>query len=269
MTFEESMVKCNTGMDSSENWKVMKDHYEKFYMNYTGEKTQKIPKIIHQIWLGSPFPDKYKILTDRWKVMHPDWTFILWDEQKIEEFGLTNKWMYDESKNPGTKSDVARYEILHSYGGVYIDIDFVCSKNFDDILYLDMFCGIIGTYDGKPVDSDNCTANSIFGVSKGNKLLEKIILNVKEQRIIPTNISEIMRLTGSEMFSRTVIANFSQYPMTVIFPASYFYPFPGQWRESIRNMKFDDMQQFVLKYRCPETYAIHLWNCSWQKAHLL
>src|ERR1700722_16260603 len=32
-----------------------------------------IPKIIHQIWLGSPLPEKYKALQATWLNHHPDW----------------------------------------------------------------------------------------------------------------------------------------------------------------------------------------------------
>lgn len=45
------------------------------------EKT-KIPKIIHQIWLGSPLPQKFKKLQASWIKMHPEWTYILWTDRK-------------------------------------------------------------------------------------------------------------------------------------------------------------------------------------------
>jgi len=48
-----------------------------------------------------------------------------------------------------------------------------------------------------------------------------------------------------------------------------FYPFPGQQRETIRNLSFEDMRSALKHYTCPETYAMHLWYCSWQKPNLL
>ncbi|GAI63343.1 unnamed protein product, partial [marine sediment metagenome] len=91
----------------------------------------RIPKIIHQIWLGSPFPEKYAYFQSTWQLHHPDWEYKLWTEKEIEEFGLTNKAAYDESTNYGQKSDIARYEILYRIGGLYVDTDFECFNNFD------------------------------------------------------------------------------------------------------------------------------------------
>ena len=89
-------------------------NYNDFWMSgahYNSEPL--IPKIIHQIWLGSSLPEKYKRFQQSWKKYHPDWTYILWSEKEIEEFGLKNKKIYDKTKNLGQKSDIARYEILY------------------------------------------------------------------------------------------------------------------------------------------------------------
>ena len=270
ITFEESMEKCNSGMKPSELWKPMIKSYEDCYLNFKGDKTiQRIPKILHQIWLGSPFPDKYKKLTDLWQELHPDWTVLIWDEKKIDEFGLANRWMYDNMRNPSAKSDVVRYEVAYSYGGVYVDTDFLPCKSFNDLLYLDMFCGLVGSYDGKLVNPEENLAPSIFGCSQGNGFVEQILIKIGQQKTVPRSIGEIMTITGPVMFSREVTHNIQDHGMTVIFPPTYFYPFPGQQRETIRNLSFEDMRTAMKHYTCPETYAMHLWYCSWQQAHLL
>ena len=255
-------------MDTNGGWNAIKDQYNKFYLNYNGDKTQRIPKILHQIWLGGSFPDKYKILTDRWQSIHPDWTLMLWDEQKIEEFGLANKWMYVNMKNPSAKSDVVRYEIAYSYGGVYVDTDFLCCKSFNDLLYLDMFCGTVGSYDGRLILTDGIVP-SIFGCSQGNKLIEKIILHIGQQTTIPHSIAEIMTVTGPDMFAKKMVDNIEASDLTVVFPPNYFHSFPGQRRYDIRNMSLSDTQTYVTPFIYPETYAMHLCYCSWQQPHLL
>lgn len=271
MTFEDSTHKCNTGMQPSDKWKVLEKAYDDYSLNYKflGNGSQKIPKIIHQIWLGSPFPDKYRILTDIWKAKHPDWNFILWTEKEIEEFGLVNKWMYENMVNPSAKSDVVRYEIAYSYGGIYVDTDFYCCQNFNKLLYLDFFCGIVGSYDGRLVPVETCLAPSIFGCSQGNKMVGQIIQNIGKVTTVPRSIPEIMTVTGPEMFSREVVNELDKHPLSVAFPPNYFYPFPGQQREAIRKMSFKEMEDALSRYMYLETYAMHLWYCSWQKAELL
>lgn len=273
MTFEESFHKCNTQRKPSAKWETLERAYDentRYIHNIADSlQTNRIPKILHQIWLGSPFPDKYKILTNHWQEMHPDWTIMLWDEKKIEEFGLANKWMYDNMRNPSAKSDVVRYEVAYSYGGVYVDTDFYCCKNIDHLRYLNFFCGMVGSYDGRQIDVENCLVPGIFGCSQGNKLVEQIILRIGEQKTIPKSIEEIMNITGPGMFSEMVISNLEKHPFSVAFPPNYFYPFPAQKRLTIRNMTFDDTLSVISKYKYPETYATHLWHCSWQQSQLL
>ena len=76
-----------------------KESYETFWVNNLQiDSSPRIPKIIHQIWLGSPFPEKYKVLQQSWKKYHPDWTYILWTEKEIKDFGLTNRERFDKAK---------------------------------------------------------------------------------------------------------------------------------------------------------------------------
>ena len=273
MTFEESMLKCHTGMQPSDKWTVMEKAYSNSarYLHVMTDQFQvnKIPKILHQFWHGGTLPAKYQELTDTWRALHPDWQYILWDEKKVAEFGLANKWMYENMRNPSAKSDVVRYEVVYSYGGIYMDTDFYCCQNFDKLLYLDFFCGVVGSYDGTLTNAETCMAPSVFGASQGNGVLEKIIIKIGQQKTVPRTIPEIITITGPEMFSREVLEEMDKRPLTVAFPPNYFYPFPGQNRESIRNLSIKETQEFLKRYTYPETYAIHLWYCSWQQAHLL
>ena len=43
--------------------------------------SKKIPKIIHQIWIG-PKPRPH-ILMDSWRLKNPDFEYILWNEAEI------------------------------------------------------------------------------------------------------------------------------------------------------------------------------------------
>lgn len=273
--FEDAMYDSNTGMKPSPLWEVMSKAYDEYGARYVHVMSEfqhnkdKIPKILHQFWHGDPMPEKYQQLTELWKKLHPDWTVMLWDEKAVADFGLTNQGMYEKMHNPSAKSDVVRYEVVYSYGGVYVDTDFLPCKPLDPLLYLDLWCGVVGSYDGTLKDAETSVAGSIFGASQGNKILEKIILKISKEKTVPRSIAEIMTVTGPEMFSREVLAEMDKHPFTVAFPPHYFYPFPGQQREQIRKMSVEETQKYVSRYNYPETYAMHLWYCSWQKSHLL
>ena len=106
--------------------------YDEFIVNHFEFCLEpRIPKIIHQIWLGSKLPEQYYIWQQTWIKNHPDWQYILWTDAEIEKLNLVNKRLYNACKSYGAKSDIARYEILYRYGGLYVDCDFECLQPFD------------------------------------------------------------------------------------------------------------------------------------------
>lgn len=93
-----------------------------------------IPKIIHQIWIGTKQPP-YKLMAT-WKEKHPDFEYILWNEKEIENRGIIfecqNK--IDDIEEFYGKVDIMRWELLYRYGGIFIDADSICIESFDDVL---------------------------------------------------------------------------------------------------------------------------------------
>lgn len=95
-----------------------------------------IPKVFHQIWVGGPCPDLYLGYSDTWRRHHPGWELRLWDESNMPT--LRNQRLFDnaeryapESMLGQFRSDVARYELIHQFGGVYVDMDFECLASIE------------------------------------------------------------------------------------------------------------------------------------------
>jgi mannosyltransferase OCH1-like enzyme len=88
-----------------------------------------IPKTLHQIWIG-PRPAPVSWMRT-WREINPDFGYRLWNDDAIETFGLRNHDVYhrflDEELYDGA-ADVARVEILHEHGGVYVDADSVALR---------------------------------------------------------------------------------------------------------------------------------------------
>ena len=84
-----------------------------------------IPQILHRIWWGSPMPAEFAANGDAWRRLNPAWTLTDWTS--LDAFGpLANQALYDAApaRDPHRyRADVARLEILHRYGGVYVDCD--------------------------------------------------------------------------------------------------------------------------------------------------
>jgi len=137
-------------------FRLLHQRYQNFAENTAGRGSRArdeegclphiIPKIIHHIWLGGCLPERFQAYRDTWRTFHPGWEMILWGDEDIENFGLVNKDQYDKASNYGEKSDIARYEILLRYGGLYVDTDFECLASFDPFhIVCGFFAGISNT----------------------------------------------------------------------------------------------------------------------------
>tara|TARA_R100001530_G_scaffold72393_1_gene51149 strand:+ start:328 stop:1023 length:696 start_codon:yes stop_codon:yes gene_type:complete len=110
----------------------------------------KIPKIIHQIWIGNEIPSKFKEFTDKMKEVHEEkgykhylWGNELWDKYKDDLY-------IDAYRGKGFPlayvTDRFRILLLRDYGGIAVDPDCELIRSFDTILNrlsenITYFCG--------------------------------------------------------------------------------------------------------------------------------
>ena len=94
-----------------------------------------IPKIIHQTWKTREIPAGWSDSIPSWKRLHPDWRHILWTDADLERFiaGRFPRFIETYRDYPCAiqRVDAARYFILYQYGGIYSDLDIVCTKSCD------------------------------------------------------------------------------------------------------------------------------------------
>lgn len=256
VSFDKSMMSSSSKMDDNINWKIIKELYINNYENINGDK-QVIPKIFHQVWLGSDYPEYYKKFKESFIKHNPGWEFKIWTDDDINSLDMTNKKVFNMVDNFGFKSDIVRYEILYKYGGVYIDTDFLCLKSFDSLLNLDFFAGTGHL-------SDPLFFNGLIGSKKNNNFLLKVIEEIKKISISDdknkNNFDKIINTTGPGFISKLFFNYIDMNKNSVIFPASYFYPLPAVNRYQIKN-DINKLKQFLKE----ESYCVHLWHQSWQK----
>ena len=126
---------------------------------------QKIPKTIHQIWIGPK--QRPQMLMDTWKHRHPDWTYILWNEDNLKGMEFRTQRHIDEIPSWNGKADLYRWELLHRFGGIYMDADSECLQPFDDFfLENDSFT----CYENEPLRG-GLVACGVVGATPGNLLM--------------------------------------------------------------------------------------------------
>ena len=240
----------------------------------------KIPKIFHHIWVGGQFPEEYKRFRQTWLNKHPDWLFIFWTDNPVnfkegeivlhtahelqsylyapsfehkkvvvdvKALPLYNQSFYDQTVNPGEKSDLLKWEIVYRYGGVYVDTDFECLKSIDIFNHCyDFYVGI------QPLDITVLALGAgLFGAVPGNEILKHCIENLKNYR----GYREPWQKTGPIPFTRSFFEIAPTCTDCVIaLPPTYFYPIGFEQKQYLKNIE---------RHIKPESYAVHYWAGSW------
>lgn len=177
----------------------------------------KIPKIIHQIWIG---PNPAPKFMHTWKDNHPDYEYVLWDNEKIKEiFPLINQHLYNQYDNEtqniwNGRGNLLRLEILKKYGGIYIDADCECLRPLEgDFLDSEFFAVYANEKIRKGIIN-----NAVIGSISEHTVINECINILNQQKYLrqPSHIfSGPTFLTG--------VINKLKIPVTIL-PSYYFFP---------------------------------------------
>lgn len=180
-----------------------------------------IPRVTHQVWVGSDPPDY--LLDYRRTVLaaHPAWRHALWDDAAIDRLGLRNQALYDNAERitghphlaGQLRSDIARMEILLRFGGVYLDMDCEVRRPLDPLLDAECFLGW---------ETDGMWANNaVMGAVAQHPFIEACVTlvadNVRGWRF-PVRPN---KATGPQFITRVL----RSFPEVVVHPSGYFYPY--------------------------------------------
>ena len=95
-----------------------------------------IPKILHYVWMGgNPLTPLAEQCLASWKEHMPDWQIMRWDETNfdIAAAPLYVRQAY-ETRKFAFVSDYVRLWALERCGGLYMDVDFMVYRPFDELM---------------------------------------------------------------------------------------------------------------------------------------
>lgn len=211
-------------------------------------KGAKIPKVIHQIWIGkNPAPWIWMDTVREFCDAH-GYKYMFWDEKLIETHLKFDAFpsakeaymLQEELKQLAGKCDILRYMILYKYGGIYIDADTVVLKpaKFAEFLETNEAHLFFGKEDLKPefiqfvINGDRSpdvhgrtwlVANGLIGVKPNHPFFKRVLDECGEY-------SKRMRGKGAwrevgPAYITTLYEEMKeQYPDIMVYPMSYFYP---------------------------------------------
>lgn len=237
------------GVSGEYLYNFFRDLYERMKHNQdVSDASFRIPKIIHQIWIGNSVPEKFKSYQNSWKLYHPDWEYRLWTQKDIESMEWYNAELIHQSRNPGEISDIMRYEILYHYGGVYIDMDFECLAPLNDLhKKYDFYIGI------QPLDSGLVQLGiGIIGSIPGHPLLLRAMTQLRESYYNLAHKGNAPARTGPLYFTKIFYSLAGKTTQDIALPAIYCYPLACQGTELLYD-----------EWRLLGAFGVHHWAKSW------
>jgi len=199
-----------------------------------------IPKLVHRIWFGSgATPSAYENFWRAWQRQHPDYAFKTWRDSDIDE-GFSTRRKIAEAEGPVRKSDIARYEILYRYGGIYLDCD-VMPWQFLDWQKLDSDLVVCNE-----VDSDEFCSIGAMAAAPANEVFRQAIAALSA---MPLNSEPPNRETGPFFFQRMLrYGSYTRLRKEAFYPYAFNEPFAAHFERDLSG-----------------TYGIHVWKGSWIK----
>ena len=223
-----------------------------------------IPKIFHRIWI--PFhkdkpeiPELYKEFDKYLKNLHPNWTFMEWNDTTVEQFikeyypnFLETYTNYDQ---PVKRHDAVRYLIIKHYGGVFIQHSIRLFKNIEPLF---QEYGAVFSVQSK---YDHTIANSFFATVPYHPIFDDIEEELKQRSII----QDPTLATGPLLITEIVNKYLEKHKANDIgiLPTKFLFPF--DWNEKYQQPYYthcflDYNQASVV---LPESYGFCRWAGSW------
>ena len=175
-------------------------------MSFTNSK---IPQIIHQTWKTQSIPDEWQACVQSWKIHHPHWQYILWTDEDNREFIQDHfpdfMEFYDSYSYNIQRADVIRYFILHTLGGIYVDLDFECLQPIDRILTHNTFVvGYEPNLHAQLLGEKSMICNAFMASIPGHRMLASILQSLNKFNPKITIHTDVLKTTGPLMLTQMV-----------------------------------------------------------------
>ena len=214
-----------------------------------------IPKIFHRAWVGpNPIPDVFQKYWAGWQKLHPNWNFVTWGEEDIDNFGLTNQAEYDSATEYAGKTDIAMYEILYRCGGVWLCCDMECFKNIESLVdNVEGFCGL---------QRENIFLGAIMGCVPGHPLWKSMVDGILES--VRTHAGAYLpEITGPFYMTRIVQEQLKMSVSDIV--AANYRGFRVYDTKLVYPYHPTDVSGFLGATGYPNSYCCHHWRGSWVK----
>jgi len=226
-------------------------------------KSRQIPKLIHQIWFGKPLDPssvRANLIANVEKVAtHNGYQYKLWTNENFKKDMFPLTWEYMEKalqlgeelgqSRYAQVADLARYELLHRFGGVYLDSLFEIGPEFCKYISKHSKSEMIVAnedpckLDCKGKNGNRYMSNGFFACVPGCIPLKRL-LHPETLKYIDFESVYINQETGPYLFR----AGIKPHDKVHVIPTEKIYPFmvnDSEYRKGEPNMCITDDKKIL------------------------
>lgn len=224
--------------------------HKRLFRDFKGRAVERIPKVIHQIWIGDQRLRPAKLM-QTWKDAHPDWEYRFWDDKAIADLKLLNKERYNLAPEYAGKADIARYEILQRFGGWYIDADTVCLRPIPDALTSGGLV-VMPEAEGHPL-----LANSYIGAEPSSRYMTEMVRRIATTPLDRVRGESAWKVTGPLLY--TEVVRELEGDDLVRIPSHLFVP---EHHSSPKLAREQTSDVEALRSTYPKSFAYQFWGST-------
>jgi hypothetical protein len=193
--------------------------------------------------------------------MFPGWQVRVWDgaaarsqlEATDRELGLTLARDFDGAQQLAVKADIARYSILYTHGGLYVDADLECLRPFAHFLHPTKPTAMMrNLYDAIEKQHLSHTNNSIFCMPLPRSGAARDMLVHMSKLPLPQTTKAVLEYGGPKALYDILTGHDVQWV-----PSDMFEPI------QIHTMNVYGVRGDRARAMFPFAYTIHSYGMSW------
>lgn len=223
-------------------------------------------RILHQIWWQGKdsIPTSYPNYSKQCIKQNKDFEYILWDEAKIKE--LINQYpkyksTFDSLPHMIQKIDMAKYLVLHKYGGIYVDMDCECIKPFigllqdAEVMLVRMNVNPFEKFLSFGKCFGDAIQNGVMGSKQSNHpfwlhCLDTLAKQDMSKKVYETHLRYVFRTTGPGLLTEAYLSYPNKAGITLV---PYDKIDPVSWCDyEVHGCSNNNCSQYF-----PQAYSIH------------
>lgn len=222
--------------------------------------------IIHQVWFGT-IPNRFKAsktykelkhCRESWDILNPNLCHTIWN--KSNSISLIKKHypefyeLFQSYPWEIQRCDMVRYCILHRYGGLYVDMDYKCKKDFSAVFQKYSQYDVYLVTTPNALSTDTVSNSLMLSYQKNHMFWKMLLLEMNKAFDKSSHPSskhiEVMYTTGPGILSRVYGVYKYRYKISSL-PSEYFHP-------------LSLTKKFLEDHELRDVYAIHLGTGTWE-----